>query len=72
MPKTKTNKTAKKRMKITKSGKILTKQIRTGHLKSKWSTNKRFRKNTGAEVSSVGYKKILKSLLKKSGKGIKI
>ncbi len=72
MPKIKTKRTAVKRMKITKGGKILTKQVRTGHLKSKWSTNKRFRKNTGAQVFTTGYKRILKSLLGKSGKGIKI
>ena len=71
MPKVKTKKTASKRMKITKTGKIMTKQVRTGHLKRKWSTNKRFRKNAGAQVLNIGHRKIFKSLLRKLGKNSK-
>ena len=71
MPKLKTKKTALKRVKITKSGKILRKQVRTGHLKRKWSTNKHHRKNTGADVSNIGHIKIFKQLLKKGAKKIK-
>ncbi len=69
--KLKTKKTLMKRVKITKSGKILKKQNRTGHLKRKWSTNKRHRK-LGLEVmESSGYKKKVKRLLGKHGKRIK-
>lgn len=71
MPKLKTKKTAIKRVKITKTGKILRKQVRTGHLKRKWSTNKRHRKTSRSDVSNRGHKKIFKKLLKGHGKRIK-
>ena len=56
-------KTLQKRIKITKNGKIMTKAIRTGHLKSKWSANKKFRKQGESEFSTKGYKKVFKKLL---------
>lgn len=71
MPKLKTKKTAQKRVKISKTGKLLRKQVRTGHLKRKWSTNKRHRKTSGEEVKNTGHIKVFKQLLKKSAKKIK-
>lgn len=71
MPKLKTKKTALKRVKITGTGKILRKQVRTGHLKRKWSTNKRHRKNKGSSVANKGHINVFKKLLKKGAKKIK-
>ena len=62
----KTRKTLAKRIKITKGGKILKKQNRTGHLKRKWHASKKHRKTGLESVSSSGYIKKIKSLL---GKG---
>lgn len=67
---TKTRKTLIKRVKITKSGKILKKQNRTGHLKRKWSANKKHRKTGLEEVTSKGYKDKIKTLLGKAGRNI--
>ncbi len=44
MGKLKTKKTLYKRIRKTKTGKIMRKQIRTGHLKVKWSAKKKYRK----------------------------
>ncbi len=71
MPKMKTKKTAIKRIKITKSGKLLKKKIRTSHLKSKWTTNRRHRKASGSSVENIGHKNIYKKLLNKLAKGVK-
>jgi ribosomal protein L35 len=71
MPKLKTKKTAIKRIKVTKSGKLIRKQVRTGHLKRKWTTNKRHRKTGLKTVPNAGHKKIFKKLLNKYGKAIK-
>ena len=71
MPKIKTKKTAIKRIRVTKTGKLIRKQVRTGHLKRKWSTNKRHRKTSKSTVPNAGHKKIFKKLLGKHGKGIK-
>ena len=70
MPKQKTKKTAVKRMRITKTGKILRKACKSSHLKRKWNTNKRLRKASGGEVKNIGHKKIFKQLLNKQGKNI--
>lgn len=70
MPKVKTKKTALKRVKITKKGLILRKQVRTGHLKRKWTANRKHRKTTEGSVSNIGHKKIFKNLLKKHAKRI--
>ncbi len=70
--KIKTRKTLMKRIKVTKSGKILKKQNRTGHLKRKWTANKKHRKNRMNEVESVGYMKKIKQLLGSNGKQVKI
>lgn len=66
----KTKKTLAKRIKITKGGKMLRKNVRTSHLKSKWDTNKRHRKNSGGEVENIGHKKIFRKLLNKRAKRI--
>ncbi|MBN1162649.1 50S ribosomal protein L35 [Patescibacteria group bacterium] len=71
MPKLKTKKTLKKRVKITKTGKLVTKQIRTGHLKRKWSASKKSRKLKPQTIDNSGHKKIIKNLLAKEGKGVK-
>jgi ribosomal protein L35 len=70
MPKQKTKKTLTKRIRITKTGKVLKKKLRTSHLKSKWNTNKRHRKAGTEEVTGKGYKKMFKKLLAKQGKNI--
>lgn len=70
MPKIKPKKTLLKRIKITKSGKILKKQNRTGHLKRKWSTNQRLRKVQLEEIQSSGYIKKVKNMIAKNSKGI--
>lgn len=63
MPKLKTKKTLRKRINITKKGKLLRKQIETGHLKRKWSTNKKHRKNRRKEIGNVGHVKKYKKML---------
>lgn len=68
--KIKTKKTLLKRIKITKTGKILKKQICTGHLKRKWSVNKKHRKNRTKEQTNSGHIKVFKALLGKASKGI--
>lgn len=68
--KIKTKKTLLKRVKITKNGKILKKQVSTSHLRSKWDTSKRLRKSNLNEVKSIGYIQKFKNLLGKHSKGI--
>ncbi len=63
MPKIKNSKTLAKRVRLTKTGKILKKHVRTGHLKSKWSTARRHRKLKLTRVRATGYQKIIKRLL---------
>jgi len=57
--KLKTKKTLAKRIKITKSGKILRKQIRTGHLFRKMDASRRMRKR---RIQVQGSKRIVKKL----------
>lgn len=71
MPKMKTKKTAIKRVKITKSGKIMKGKVRNSHLKSKWTTNRKLRKGGRTEVENNGHKKIFQQLLNKHLKGLK-
>lgn len=61
--KQKSKKTLKKRIKVTGTGKLMYKQVRTGHLKRKWSTNQKFRKRSLGEITNRGHKKIIKNLL---------
>lgn len=63
MPKLKTKKTLKKRVKITKSGKLITNKTGIRHLKSKWSSSKRFRKLKGNTVDTRGMINKFKNLL---------
>jgi len=63
MPKLKTKKTLTKRIKLTKKGKMLRKQIDTGHLKRKWSTNKKHRKNKSKLIGNKGHQKKFKKML---------
>mgnify|MGYP001598964703 CR=1 FL=1 len=64
MPKIKTKKTLTKRIKITKNGKLLRKQIGTGHLKVKWDSSRSHRKAKRLIVKSKGSIKNLKELLR--------
>jgi ribosomal protein L35 len=63
MKKGKTLKTLVKRIKISKKGKVITKNVRTGHLKAKWSTKRKFRKRGYTEQETPGYKKQFKMLI---------
>ncbi len=67
----KTRKTLLKRIKITKSGKVLKKQNRTGHLKRKWNANKFHRKTGLEEMDTKGYIKQFKKMLGKHAKNVK-
>jgi large subunit ribosomal protein L35 len=71
MPKLKTKKTAMKRIKITKNGKILRKHVRTSHLKSKWTANRKMRKAGTASVDNIGHKNIFKQLVHAHAKKVK-
>ena len=64
MPKIKTKKTLTKRIKITKNGKLVRKQIGTGHLKVKWDASKRHRKAKRLTIQNKGNIKKLKGLLR--------
>lgn len=68
---TKTKKTLIKRIKITKTGKIMRKQTRTGHLKRKMDVSRKHRKNSIAEQTNPGHIKQFKQLLGKKGRSIK-
>lgn len=63
MKKGKSLKTLAKRIKISKKGKVITKNVRTGHLKAKWSTKRKFRKRGYTQQETPGYKKQFKMLL---------
>ncbi len=63
MPKIKTKKTLLKRIRITSRGKLIRGQVGTGHLKSKWSNTKKFRKaKSQAQVNRGHIKKFNKLL----------
>ena len=72
MPKIKSKKTLLKRIKVTKGGKIVKKSVSIGHLKRKWSSSKKNRKNLMQSQPNAGHKRIFKKLLNKMGKGVKI
>lgn len=63
MGKLKTKKTLLKRVKITKTGKLKREQVSTGHLKAKWSANKKYRKNKREIQENSGHIKKFKKLL---------
>jgi large subunit ribosomal protein L35 len=70
MPKLKTKKTLAKRVKVTKTGKIVKKQSRTGHLKEKWTAGRKSRKTKRVKQKNKGHKKIFKKMLGKKAKGV--
>jgi ribosomal protein L35 len=72
MPKIKTNKTLLKRIKITKTGKIMKKHISIGHLRSKWSADRKFNKLSSFEQTDKGHKVLFKRMLSKYAKNIKV
>ncbi|MBD3366399.1 50S ribosomal protein L35 [candidate division WWE3 bacterium] len=72
MPKLKTKKTLKKRVKITGSGKVMVGHGRNGHLKRKESANQKNRKKGYKEYKDNAFKKKLKKLLGKKGANISI
>ena len=63
MAKLKTKKTLAKRVKITKTGKIVRKLQGTSHNKRKWTASKRFRKLREDIVTTKGVITRLKKLL---------
>jgi ribosomal protein L35 len=66
----KTRKTLAKRVKITSTGKVMTKQSRTGHLKSKMDSSRKFRKGRITEQTNKAQVRRLKRLLGTQGKRI--
>ena len=62
MPKIKTRKSATKRFKVTKTGKILRKVAFSSHLNVKRSSKKRRRQNRPVEVTGFYAKKLKKAL----------
>lgn len=62
----KTKKTLKKRIRVTRNGKLIRGQIRTGHLKAKWSSKRKFRKAKNVVQTNKGHIKKLKKLLGKN------
>lgn len=71
MPKIKTRKTAQKRIKVSKGGKLIMKKINTSHLKRKWSANKRHRKRSTVSITNRGQIKRFKKLLGKGARRVK-
>ena len=63
MGKLKTKKTLYKRIKQTKTGKLKREQVNTGHLKAKWSANKKYRKGKRKIQKNSGHIKKFKKLL---------
>ena len=63
MKKGKTLKTLQKRIKLSKNGKVMKKDVNTGHLKVKWSANKKFRKKGYSSQPNKGHTRIFKKLL---------
>lgn len=70
MPKIKTKKTLVKRVKVTKTGKIIKKQNGNGHLAIKKSAKRKHRKDRRVSQLNTGHKKLIKALLGTQGRGI--
>ncbi len=68
----KTKKTLAKRIKITKTGKVLKKQNNKGHLNRKFDANKQQRKKALQGIPNHGYLKKIKVMLGKQGRHIDI
>ncbi|RJR27378.1 hypothetical protein C4561_02395 [candidate division WWE3 bacterium] len=71
MPKLKTKKTLTKRIRVSKNGKIIKKQTRIGHLKSKWTANKKHRKMSRETQENRGHITVIKKLLAKKGNKVR-
>lgn len=71
MPKLKTKKTLIKRIKISKSGKIVKSSTSVGHLKVKWDSSRKSRKSGLAIQTNKGHRKMFKRLLAKAGRKIR-
>ena len=67
--KIKTRKTLLRRVKITKTGKIMKGIIGMGHLKEKKSSANKTKNTIMAEQTNAGHKKMFKKMLNKHGKG---
>ena len=67
---TKTKKTLIKRIKITKSGKIMKKQNRTGHLMRKMDSSRKHRKSGLIQQEDKGHIQSFKAMLGKRGRKI--
>ena len=65
MGKLKTKKTLRKRIKITPTGKLIKKQVGTGHLKEKWNAKKKYRKAKKLAQKNKGHIKKFKNMLGK-------
>lgn len=70
MPKLKTKKTLMKRIKITKSGKIMRRQNDNGHLKVKRDSSRKSRKAQNAIQTDKGHIRMFRRLLGKAGRGL--
>lgn len=67
--KIKTKKTLLRRVKVTKTGKIMKKSIGMGHLKEKKSSPNKTRNTGKMEQENKGHKVMFKKMLNKHGKG---
>jgi len=72
MPKLKTKKTLAKRVKVTGSGKVMVNYGRSGHLKRKYSANRKNRKKGYKKLKANAFQKKIKSLLGKKGSDINL
>lgn len=63
MPKMKTRKCATKRMKVTSSGRVMTRSPKQNHLLSKKTRALKRRLGLGSEITAPGYKKAAVALL---------
>ena len=63
MPKMKTRRCAAKRMKVTSSGRVVTRSPKLNHLLSKKSRTMKRRLKLGSEITAPGYKKAAEALL---------
>ncbi len=67
--KIKTKKTLLRRVKVTKTGKIMKKSIGMGHLKEKKSSPNKTRNKNRVLQENKGHQKMFKKMLNKHGKG---
>ncbi|HDQ88551.1 MAG TPA: 50S ribosomal protein L35 [candidate division WWE3 bacterium] len=70
MAKLKTRKTLAKRIKITKTGKVMVGALNNGHLKRKLTANAKSRKKGLRVFENNARKQLFKALLSKRGKNI--